>query len=76
MKMKNETRWLCENAKSLERFSGQWVVFNVDQGVVGCHTSLSRLLERVRKQHTDAPFVLHVPEKSALENPLLTLRKK
>ena len=76
MKLKNETRWLCENAKTLERFSGQWVVFNAEQGVVGCHTSLDRLLQLTQKQHNDAAFVLHVPAKRDLDSPIPTSRKK
>jgi hypothetical protein len=75
MEIRKETKWLCENARALERFSGQWVLFNAD-GLVKKDGSLSRLLRAAETQVTAKPFVLHVPSKRELENPLPASRRR
>lgn len=77
MQLKAETKWLCEHAQQLERFSGQWVVFNVNEGVVESGFSLKQILKssRVAKK-TEKPFVFHVPSREELAQPFLTARKR
>lgn len=67
--MNNETKWLCENARNLERFAGQWVKFNVHEGVVKNGSSLLSVLKAGRDAKTpDKPFVFHVPSKEELKH--------
>ncbi len=67
---KNETRWLCEHARSLERYSGQWVMFSVSEGVVSNNGSLQKVLRSARKLTVDKkPFVFHVPSRDELISP-------
>lgn len=69
-------RWLCQNSKTLERFSGQWVMFSTDEGIVSNGESLQRVLKAAgRHKMKDRPFVFHVPSKEEL-NPPLTVFKK
>lgn len=73
---KNETRWLCENSRSLERFSGQWVVFSVEEGVVQKGESLDHVLKSARRtKMKERSFVLHIPSKGELISPLLVAKK-
>lgn len=67
MEMRKETKWLCENARALEQFSGQWVMFNAGEGTFRKNESLSRLLKSAPSESPGArPFVFHVPSKRAL----------
>jgi hypothetical protein len=71
MEIRPENKWLCENARSLERFSGKWVMFSVIEGIVKKDESLTRLLRSARKlPSTGRPFVFHVPSKRELSAPL------
>ena len=76
MDLRKETRWLCENAKALEQFSGQWVMFDSAEGLVAKGGSLNRILKATRRRHVQKPFVFHVPSRRELERPLLAVRKK
>jgi len=77
MDMRQETRWLCENARALERFSGKWVLFCPDTGFVNKGASLSRLLRSAATtQVTDRPFVFHVPSKRELSLAYLAPRRR
>lgn len=77
MDVKNETRWLCENAHALERFSGKWVMFSVMEGIVKKDESLTRLLRSARKMRiSERPFVFHVPSKRELSAPLVGSRRR
>jgi hypothetical protein len=72
MTQKNETRWLCENARSLEKFPGQWVVFSVREGIVETGESLDKVLKGAKKCKNGArPFFFHVPSKEDMANSLL-----
>ncbi len=76
MEIKAETKWLCENAKDLERFSGKWVGFNADQGLVGESLSLLKILKAATKLNASrVPFVFHVPSKHELNHPLPMIKK-
>ncbi len=67
MTRKKEIFWLCENAGKLEKFAGQWVVFDAKEGLVSCEKSLGRLLKMVKKQKkVKKPFLFHVPSKDDL----------
>lgn len=67
MQLQKETKWLCENAKGLEKFSGQWVLFSAKEGLVGCGESLAQVLKAARhKKDKHTPFVFHVPSKEEL----------
>jgi hypothetical protein len=70
-----ETKWLCENAKSLEKkFPGQWVVFSAHEGLVSCGDSLDRVLKTTHsKKNRPASFVFHVPSKEELGPPSLSV---
>jgi len=66
MDIRQETKWLCENARELERYSGQWVMFNAGEGTFKKNESLSRLLKSAPSAQSERPFVFHVPSKRAL----------
>jgi hypothetical protein len=71
MNIRPENKWLCENARALERFSGKWVMFSVLDGIVKDDPSLSRLMRAARKLPAhERPFVFHVPSKRDLSAPL------
>lgn len=55
----NEVVWLCENARRLEEYSGKWVMFSTDQGVLKSGENLTEVFNasKSRKEH----FVFHVP---------------
>jgi hypothetical protein len=77
MKIRNETKWLCENARDLERYSGQWVMFTTMQGVVRKNDSLTRLLKESKNEPMrEKPFVFHVPSKQELAAPLIGARRR
>jgi hypothetical protein len=64
--MRKENKWLCENARSLERYSGQWVSFCPRAGVLSRGTSLSRVLRPSTRAAIGAPFVFHVPSRTQI----------
>lgn len=66
-----ETKWLCENAKTLEKFAGQWVSFTAHDGIVSTNLSFDRL-----KKIKPSAFVFHVPSKEELGSPLPVAKKK
>lgn len=67
MNIENETKWLCENARNLEKFSGQWVLFSVHEGVVKNGASLRAILKaRHDNKIRNKPFIFHVPSKKEL----------
>lgn len=77
MEIRKETKWLCENARALERFAGQWVVFDTTKGLVNKGDSLMRLLRDASKPPVkDPPFVFHVPSKTELDAPRLGHRRR
>lgn len=77
MRTKDATRWLCENARELEKFSGQWVSFNVNEGVVSKGASLENVLKHTQlKKKKDVPFVLFVPSKNEMGIPFPALKRK
>ena len=76
MQLKKETKWLCENAKSLERFSGQWILFDPSEGLVGKGASLNRLLRNLRRRAAGKRFVFHVPSRRDLARPLFNVKKR
>ncbi len=59
----NETKWLCENAKVLEKYSGQVVTLDVRQNLI-------TPLAREKAVLTKDVFVFHVPSKHELSLPL------
>ena len=71
-----ETKWLCENAKSLEKYSGQWVVFSATRGLVGKASTLNNALRSFRHAKSSQPFLFHVPSKEELVSPLPVASKK
>ncbi len=76
MEIRKETKWLCENAHALERFSGKWVMFDVTGGVVKKDDSLMRLLRTTDRRAVERPYVLHVPSKKDLSVPLPGTRRR
>ena len=57
-----ECEWLCENAKSLETYSGKWVLFLPDQGIVGCAQTFKKAVAQANKSRCrEKPFLFHVP---------------
>ena len=72
MQLTKETKWLCENATELEKFSGQWVAFNVRQGVTVNGLSFVKTFSASKKvRATEKSFVFHVPSKDELGSPLV-----
>ncbi len=66
-----ETKWLCENSRVLEKFSGQWVMFCAMDGVLCSGESLKTVLDEAKKRkHPHKPYVFLVPSKSQLEPPI------
>jgi Family of unknown function (DUF5678) len=66
-----ETVWLCEHARALEKFSGQYVKFSVDEGLVCAGETLTQVLShKAGKKSHAKPFVFHVPSKDELSHPL------
>ncbi|MBV9080396.1 MAG: hypothetical protein JO102_04670 [Elusimicrobia bacterium] len=77
MEIRKETKWLCENARALERFSGKWVMFSAMEGLVRNDESLKRLMRAARKiRLSEKPFVFHVPSKDELAQPLPGARRR
>jgi hypothetical protein len=77
MEIRKETKWLCENAHALERFSGKWVMFSALEGIMKKDESLTRLLRSAQALHvTDKPFIFHVPSKRELSSPLPSARRR
>jgi len=71
MKIKKELKWLCEHSKQLEQFSGNWVMFSINEGVVSQGRSLERIIKEAKeKKSVIQPFVLHVPSKDELKRSL------
>ena len=71
MKTGGETIWLCEHARALEKFSGRWVKFNVEEGLVCSGDTLNQVLSDSHKKKSHfKPFVFHVPSKDELSHPL------
>ena len=67
MTFQKETKWFCENAKGLEKFAGQWVLFSAHEGLVGNGESLAQVLKAARhKKAKNTPFVFHIPSKEEL----------
>lgn len=70
MGLPKETRWLCEHASSLEKFSGKWIAFSVERGVVSDGKTLAMVMRKMRAQQAiRKPFVFHVPSKDELQSP-------
>jgi len=68
MKINRETKWMCENSRVLEKYSGKWVIVNVNEGVVSSGKSLNAVLRSSKiKGPTLTPFVFHVPSKDKLD---------
>ncbi len=75
MELTKEIKWLCENARSLEKFSGQWVMFSTREGVVSNGPSLQKVLNASKKMKpSEKPFVFHVPSKEELGSPVLVAK--
>ena len=75
--MKDNMKWLCDNAQLLEKFSGRWIIFNSHQGVVSANSSLPKALKSCPKTtETEKPSVFHVPSKRELDRPVMVPRKK
>ncbi len=67
MAFTKETKWLCENASALEKFSGKWVAFSADKGVLANGKTLAVALRKMKiHQAIRRPFVFHVPSKDEL----------
>lgn len=72
-----ETKWLCENAKSLEKFSGRWVVFSSHDGLMRSCDSVATAIKSVRPSKSKiSPFLFHVPSKEELVSPFPVVAKK
>lgn len=72
MSLTKETKWLCEHAKILEKYSGKWILFNLHEGVLCSGGSVDQVMAQQPvkgKSHKD-PFIFHVPSKDELESPL------
>lgn len=77
MRICRETKWLCENAKTLEQYSGQWVVFSAQSGLMGRAGSATTALKSFRHvKSKDAPFLFHVPAKEEFFSPIHVAAKK
>ncbi len=63
MNLIKETRWLCEHARLLEKFSGQNVMFNTQDGLL-----------TDKKKSSEAPFLFHVPSRDELTSPVPVIR--
>jgi hypothetical protein len=62
MEICKHTKWLCENTRRLEEFSGRWVAFFTDKNQVRSGDSLQNALSPFKaKRSRSAPFVFHVP---------------
>lgn len=65
-----ESKWFCEHASSLERFSGRWIAFGTKNGVVSDGDKLEKVLAIAKRRgHIESPFVFHVPSKDELKAP-------
>jgi hypothetical protein len=78
MNICKQTKWLCENAKSLEKFAGQLVAFSATRGIVGRGESFDSIFNKSSrpKKSTPAPYVFHVPSKEELASPIPVVKKK
>lgn len=63
MQLTKETQWLCEHAKTLEKFSGQCVTFTAEEGIM-----------LGKKKSSETPFLFHVPSKDELLAPAPFIR--
>ena len=71
MKMRRESRWICENAQRLEeKYAGRWVIFNANEGVVSSGPDLGSILKAAKRSRAAVPFVFHVPSRDELSAPL------
>ncbi len=75
MEIRNETKWLCQNARTLEGHSGKWVMFDAQQGFVRQGPSLATLLQKASLPGEAKRFVLHVPSKQELLKPRFIMRR-
>ena len=72
-----ETKWMCENSKNLEKYSGKWIVFSAAAGLLSTSDTLNPALKTVRhSKSSSAPFLFHVPSKEDLVSPLPVAAKK
>jgi hypothetical protein len=70
MAFTKETKWFCENASALEKFSGKWVGFSVEKGVLSNGDKLSMVMKKLgSRQAIKKSFVFHVPSKDELQVP-------
>ena len=75
MNLTKETKWMCEHASALEKFSGKMVMFNVPEGVVSKGSTLDQVLHSAKKKKYDEqPFLFHVPSKDELQSPVPVIR--
>ncbi len=76
MKGRDNIVWLCENARRLEQFAGQWVMFNTREGVVSRGESLQAVMKACRRHKMKQdPFIFHVPSKDELSSPIPACKK-
>jgi hypothetical protein len=68
--MRNDVKWFCENARSLERFSGRCVMFHPETDTIKV------LRESSSPKVEEKPFVFHVPSKKELAAPVVIALKK
>ena len=72
MSLTKETKWLCEHAKVLEKYSGQWILFDIQEGVLSSGPSIDHLMAHPKKvKGKKEPFIFHVPSKDDLLSPLI-----
>ena len=79
MEFCKETKWLCENAKTLEKFAGQWVMFCASEGLLGNGESFPtvfRSFHQKKSKSASVPFIFHVPLKEELVASLPVAAKK
>ncbi len=72
MRLTKECKWFCEHASQLEKFSGEWVMFRVEEGIV-CHgPTLNSVMNTVRKmkRNLTKPYIFHVPSREELSVPM------
>lgn len=73
--MTKNSIWLCENAKNLEMYSGQWVMVSPSKGVVCNGPTLEAVLKAGRRIRVRSrPFVLHIPSQTDLATPKPVVR--
>ncbi len=75
MNICKETKWLCENARALEKFAGQLVAFSATRGIIGRGKSFESIFKTSLPKKS-APFVFHVPSKKDLASPIIHVAKE